>query len=586
MSRLSREQNRGRPAVGAAPEGGAGSGVTPIEVHVPAAARDGVPGLGATVGGMPVAAGPGESVQQTVLNHLHRLTLATGHPVLATVHDERIGFVVPIQVHADGSSELTGEPVRMGAPAETDSHPTPDPTAPRPAPDPTALRPAPDPTAPRPASDPTAPRPAPARGTPASVSEERPTLTPAPVERPAPASAPQATPAASQVAPLQPPTFASQAASAAPQVAPAASQVAPPSLPQPPEPAPPVVPAFSADPVPHSVGPIPESGESVQDGGPARPGGVVDTFVLRAVAEQGPLISATTGPAQVLPGAADDGALPLPPPETRAPGTVSPPTGVFGPPPVVPPVAFPTTQQPPTWPAPAPSLAQAPEVPLPPTTDADPGPDPRSAPDMRPTALLRAVPVSEVEEETKEPPVREFEVAEAVLAPESGSVPPDGTGGPTAEPLARINAAVRQGQIEEAAAMAEQAVTEAAVTLGADHPDVLRLHELTAYIAYLAGDALRSFQLSLELARLRHRLRDPRGAYGDVQSAAAAWRAVRDPVQGLDLGHDLIGVWSELAAGEGPAADDLDQLERARTRMGRLAERARTAAGGEPPHGR
>lgn len=184
--------------------------------------------------------------------------------------------------------------------------------------------------------------------------------------------------------------------------------------------------------------------------------------------------------------------------------------------------------------------------------------------------------------QVKEPPVREFDsVAEAVLAPQSGSVPPGGGGGPIAEPLARINGAVKEGRIEEAARMAEQAVAEAAATLGPDHPDVLRLHELIAYIAYLAGDALRSFRLSLHMARLRHRLGDPRGAYGNVQSAAAAWRAVRDPLRGLQVGRDLIGVWTELAAGEGPAADDLDQLEKARSRMGRLAERARAASGGE-----
>ncbi|MFD0504997.1 hypothetical protein ACFQ0G_23015 [Streptomyces chiangmaiensis] len=220
----------------------------------------------------------------------------------------------------------------------------------------------------------------------------------------------------------------------------------------------------------------------------------------------------------------------------------------------------------------------------PPATDADCEPAPYAAPDWKPTAPPKTVSVAEVEEEAKEPPVREFDsMAEAVLAPDSGAVPPGDAGGPIAEPMARINAAVKQGRIEEAAALAERTVNEASASLGAHHPDVLRLRELTAYIAYLAADALRSFHLSLDLARLRHRMGDSRGAYGNVQSAAAAWRAVRDPVQGLHLGRDLIAVWSELAASGGPAADDLDQLERARGRMGRLAERARVAADGEPP---
>jgi hypothetical protein len=62
-----------------------------------------------------------------------------------------------------------------------------------------------------------------------------------------------------------------------------------------------------------------------------------------------------------------------------------------------------------------------------------------------------------------------------------------------------------------------------------------------------------------------------------VQSAASAWKAVRDPLRGLALGRELLTLWTDMAAGEGPAADDTDKLESARARMLRLAERARTA---------
>lgn len=183
----------------------------------------------------------------------------------------------------------------------------------------------------------------------------------------------------------------------------------------------------------------------------------------------------------------------------------------------------------------------------------------------------------------KPAPVREFDaVAEAVLdtAEEGGD-----TASPFAEPVSRINEAVKLGRIQEAAEMAEQTVAQATATLGPQHPEVLKLRELTAYIAYLAGDALRSFHLSLDLAVLRHRLRDQRAAYGNVQSAAAAWRAVRDPLQGLHLGRDLIAVWADLAADAGPAADDLEQLEKARTRMTRLTERARALDPAPYAHG-
>jgi hypothetical protein len=147
-----------------------------------------------------------------------------------------------------------------------------------------------------------------------------------------------------------------------------------------------------------------------------------------------------------------------------------------------------------------------------------------------------------------------------------------------AEPTARINEAVKAGRIEMATRLAEETAAEASGTLGPEHPEVLRLHELTAYIAYLAGDPVRAFRLSLDLAGIRHQTGDAEAAYGNVQSAATAWRAVRDPVQGLDLGRDLIGLWTELTAEDGPAADDIEQLESARARMDRLTERARKSA--------
>ncbi|MEU6364858.1 hypothetical protein ABZ876_03690 [Streptomyces sp. NPDC046931] len=446
---------------------------TPIEVHVPACARDGVAGadagIGATVGGMPVMAAPGESVQQAVLNHLHRLALAAGHPVLAAVHDERIGYVMPVRVLVDGSSEFVEEPRRAGRPEAQDHI---------------------------------------AAAVPA----------PAPVPAPSPASAP-----------------------------------------------------VSAKPPAAVEGSEPVSLSSVVEA-PVSLGGAVAAFMLRTAPEQGPLISATSGPAQVWPG-----------PDSVPPGTVQVPTGSFGPPTVAAGTA-------PVWPAPA-SGPDEPQTPGPdfeagpgfgPRPGLEPGPNPYSTPEWKPTPAPRTVPG----QEATEPPVREFAIAEAVLASDTEPVPPVSTGGPLAEPLALIGEAVIQGRIAEADGLAERTAAEASRALGGDHPDVLRLRELTAYIAYLADDPLRSFRLSLDLARLRHRLCEPRSAYGDVQSAAAAWRAVRDPLQGLHLGRDLIDVWSELAAGPGPAADDLDRLERARTRMGRLAERAGATTGGQPSRAR
>ncbi|HEY8979805.1 MAG TPA: hypothetical protein VIU15_09520, partial [Streptomyces sp.] len=196
-------------------------------------------------------------------------------------------------------------------------------------------------------------------------------------------------------------------------------------------------------------------------------------------------------------------------------------------------------------------------------------------------APSRPAPVPLVDPETvirepapKHTPARGFDaVAEAVLGDDPREA--DGTEpGPLAGPIARINESVRAGRIDTAAALAERTVTDASGALGADHPEVLRLRELAAYIAYLAGDPVRAFHVSLDVAWAYRRTGDPEAAYGNVQSAATAWRAVREPVQGLNLGNELLGLWTALSADGGPAADDPTALDSARSRMRRLAERA------------
>ena len=103
MSRLSRAMKREQKRAASA-EGSAAP--APIDVRVPVA------GPGASIGGVPVTAAPGEEIQRAVLTHLHRIAVAAGHPVHAMVHDERIGYVVPLCVEQDGSSRYTAEPLR------------------------------------------------------------------------------------------------------------------------------------------------------------------------------------------------------------------------------------------------------------------------------------------------------------------------------------------------------------------------------------------------------------------------------------------------------------------------------------------
>ncbi|MCX5060721.1 tetratricopeptide repeat protein [Streptomyces sp. NBC_00201] len=509
MSRLSREKKRDQNRA----VGSAALVTAPIDVRVPA-----VGVVGAWVGGVPVAAAAGEEIQQAVLNHLQRVALATGNPVHATVHDERIGYVVHLRVDTDGASSFTGEPVGMTAPAGEPRDAAKGLPALPPVPSPP---PAPSP----PRSLPPSPPPAPALPPAPSVPAPSPALSPSP----AVPEAPLAEPVASSTEPSE---------------APAAAEPGQPEEP-PRRDKPTHVLRATQEPVRETAPTFPLRAVSE----PLPLGENVPTFPLRAVPEPS---DGTAG------GAAQTFALrALPePPEDRAPGTVAAPMGEFGPPP---------------------PMDMVPQRGLEP----EDAPAPRREPPRdRSAGSLLVVPSDPgLDPDPKPTPARGFDaVAEAVLGDEPPTTPDF-----LAEPMAQINEAVKAGRIETAAGLAESAVGEASAALGPEHTEVLRLRELTAYIAYLAGDPIRSFRLSLDLARIRRGSRDTEAAYGNIQSAASAWRAVRDPQQGLDLGRDLIGLWTELTAEDGPAADDIEQLESARARMGRLTERARKSA--QPPMG-
>lgn len=501
MARFSREKKREQQQAAHA----ADLAAVPIDVHVPVAVEGGAGTRRAFVGGVLVVAGPGEEVQQAVLNRLHRIAVASGHAVLATIHDERIGYVVPLQVDPDGASRFTGEPAPMTpepkpesaqaqaqAPGRDGAH-----EPPVTAPHDDAL---PFPAATAPAA---VPSPRPGHERPTHVLRSVPDPTPAPTSTPAPAPAPAPAP----------------------------------------------------DPAP----------DLVRDSAP--------TFRLRP-----------------LPGAA--GATPL--------GTVAPPTGEFGPPPPMDGRPHPapeadslfrapsTPPRPPAPPAPPLPLADRIPSPLPAAADPVAGPLPRAdrTPDGPGPEAVRPRPHEPLKEavydtgtapDTKPTPPRGFDaVAEAVLGDEPPAVP-----GEThlAEPMGLINDAVREGRIDTAARLAGETVTEASRTLGPEHPEVLRLRELAAYIAYLGDEPLHAFRLSLDLAGIHRRAGDVEAAYGNVRSAATAWRAVRDPLRGLELGRDLIELWTGLAAEDGPAADEIEELEFARARMARLTDRARAQHG-------
>ncbi|MFH8764589.1 tetratricopeptide repeat protein [Streptomyces althioticus] len=481
MSRLSREKKREQQQDADA----ANRAAVPVDVRVPS---DGSDEPGAYVDGVRVIAGPGEEIQQAVLNRLHRIAVATGHAVHATVRDERIGYVVPLRVAPDGSSTFAAQPVQLRGVRDREQASS-EPPAP-------GIPPAPEtPRGPAPQSPPAGPdtgrpthqlRAVPEREAPEDLRPASTTEAPGDA-RPGPAFGDR-----QPEAPAAPGPSATQRGASAP-VTPAQD----------------ATPTFPLHPIPGT-----ETGSGAGTGtgpgtGADAPYDSPPTFRLRRVPR---------------------------------PGTVAPPTGVFGPPPDM--DARPHPVQPGAASAPAP--ARTPASDLAAALDADPDP--------RPT------------------PPRGFDaVAEAVL----GDEPAAPAGSPLADPMERINEAVRAGRIDTAARLADETLEQAAQALGAEHPEVLRLRELTAYIAYLAGEPLRAFRLSLDLAVVCRRAGDTEAAYGNVRSAATAWRGVRDPLLGLELGHDLIALWTELASEGGPAADEEEELDSARARMDRLTTRAR-----------
>jgi hypothetical protein len=356
---------------------------------------------GASVGGMPVVAAPGEEIQQAVLNHLQRLAISLGAPIRATIQDDLAGCVVPLEVSTDGSSRMTGEPVAMTAPQ-----------------------------------------------VPGTLAQD---IAPGTVQMPT-----------------------------------------------------------------GQFGPAP-----LMDAGGVNPD--TQTGAVDANADAGVRVVETDTRAEGRALSAKADARRSAEPHAPAAAPV---------------------------PAPAPARAATPV--------SEEVPDIPSAPTHTPARGFDAV----AEEVLGDGPLTETAEGAELLT----------------EPMSRINEAVRTGRVDAAAELADRTLVEASTVLGPRHAEVLRLREVSAYIAYLGDDPVRACRLSVDVARLRRQAGDGDAAYGNVQSAATAWRAVRDPEEGLRLGRDLIDLWTDLTAEPGAAAEDVRPLEAARARMVRLTDRAAKAA--------
>ncbi|MEW2250182.1 tetratricopeptide repeat protein [Streptomyces sp. NPDC058733] len=471
----------------------------PLEVRVTAGGA-GRPqdAAGVWIAGTPVPVAPGQEAQDAVLAHLHRLARAGGRPVLATIHDERIGYVVPLRVDPDGSSHLTSEPVRSGAAGAEGQPPA------------TATGPAHAPEAEPPADRRTqmlrlAPQPP-------DAAESAPAHD---VRKPRNNSALPPSPEARRRAPRWAAPEAQTAAPAPGAVAAPLGVFGPP----------PEMPPATARP----TAPITD--------GPQAPGPAA-----------GPYAAEPTRPAPDAVPAATAGAKAT----TTADTTTS------------------TT---------APAAKTGTSTGTGTGTDAEAKAARVASAAAAMAAAVAAESAAAAESRLTPTPARGFDaIAEAVL--EDAPIAQGGdTSALPAGKVARVNEAVRAGRTELAAELAEETAAEAEATLGPEHPEVLGLRELIAYIAYLAGEPERAVRLSLDLARAHRRRRDAEAAYGTVRSAYTAWRAVRDPREGLRLGGELTELWSALAAEGGPAAADAERLRSVHARMDRLTARAAADAG-------
>ncbi|MEV0036458.1 hypothetical protein [Streptomyces sp. NPDC050804] len=235
---------------------------------------------------------------------------------------------------------------------------------------------------------------------------------------------------------------------------------------------------------------------------------------------------------------------------------------------------------------------------LPPATASGPDTDPAGTA-VRPTAPPTAEPaetaVLSVETPRTAPALGSLSPTPPVprAAPgapgESGSEESEASGPPRETPVptaladtvSRINQAIAAGELRAAEELAVLLRTTAEQTFGAGHTHTVEAQGMEAYVAFLAGAYGHAMSVSLELADLRRRGRDPR-AWEELSRAAMAWEALDDRRSLLHLGRALIMVWVRLSADGAPPPAQAELLERVRQDVQRLTAEQRPPAWATP----
>ncbi|MDT0404080.1 hypothetical protein [Streptomyces edwardsiae] len=125
-----------------------------------------------------------------------------------------------------------------------------------------------------------------------------------------------------------------------------------------------------------------------------------------------------------------------------------------------------------------------------------------------------------------------------------------------AQPVARINALVTEGRLEEASAEATALRETLTRSAGTEHPDALEARAMEAYLAHLLGDHREATVLALSVARILCGAGDPQ-APAAVARATAAWQRLDDD-RAIEIhGNELLHMWDRLhEAGRLTAADE------------------------------